>query len=373
MTKESVAQRRLAVFLPSMEAGGAEGVMTAVMNGLVAKGVSIDLYLARATGVHLGRLDHAIRIHDLNAGSVMRSMPRLAIALRRTRPDTLMSAMSHANVVAWFASRLSGRNKPRLVLSERMSLEARENFYTSLSERIIKALMPRMFAQADAIIVPSASMIPAFADHCRIDASHFRAIPNPISNDGEKKGSGHWPLGQQLRRQGRQIVLSVGRLSAVKDYPTLIRAFAALPQTQSAHLVILGEGEEREALTSLASNLNIADRFSLPGYCDNPLAAMAECDVYVLSSRFEGLPNALLQALSVGAAIVSTDCPTGPRDLLDGGRLGTLVPVGSVSDMTRAISKALTADVARSPVDLSAYSLDSIVGNYAATLFPRQG
>lgn len=373
MTSPATAPHRLAVFLPSLEGGGAEGVMTAIMNGLAARGVCIELYLAKASGIHLARLDSQIRIHDLKAGSVLRAIPGLARALQRSQPDTLFSAMSHANVAAWIAARLAGQFRPRLVLSERMSLQAREKFYNSLSEKTIKALMPSMIAQADAVIVPAASMIPAYMHHCRVDVTKFRAIPNPIPVVRDRSTIGGWPLGERLRREGRRIVLSVGRLSAVKDYPTLIRAFAALPQVHNAQLVILGEGEERPALTSLIGELGLGERVSLPGYCVDPIAAMAGCDVYVLSSRFEGLPNALLEALSVAATVISTDCPTGPRELLDGGRLGTLVPVGSVTAMARAIDDALSNRTVRAPADLSGYSLDKIVEEYVATLFPQQG
>ena len=373
MTSPSTAPHRLAVFLPSLEGGGAEGVLTAILNGLAARAVCIELYLAKASGIHLERLDRQIRIHDLKAGSVMRAIPRLTLALQRSRPDTLLSAMSHANVAAWIATRLAGQFRPRLVLSERMSLQAREKFYNSLPERTIRALMPRMIAQADAVIVPVASMIPAFMAHCRVDLTKFRAIPNPIPNVRDQSTIRRWPLGERFRSAGHRIVLAVGRLSAVKDYPTLIRAFAALPQVHDAQLVILGEGEERPALTSLIGELGVGERVSLPGYCVDPIAAMADCDVYVLSSRFEGLPNALLEALSVGATVVSTDCPTGPRELLDGGRLGTLVPVGSVTAMTRALDDALSNKTVRAPADLSGYSLDRIVEEYAATLFPQEG
>jgi glycosyltransferase involved in cell wall biosynthesis len=360
---------RLAVFLPSLEGGGAEGVMTAVMNGLAQKGVSIDLYLATASGVYLSQMDSRIRIHDLKSASVLRALVPLAAELRRTKPDTLLSAMSHANIVAWLASRISGIGRPRLVLSERMSLEARASFYASLPERVIKALMPRMFSRADAVIVPTASMIPSFVEHSGVNASRFRVIPNPIS--GSVNSNGEWELGKQLRARGKRIILAVGRLTAVKDYPTLIRAFAGLTPAHHAHLVILGEGSEREALLSLANDLDVAEQVSLPGYSHDPISAMAECDVYVLSSQFEGLPNALLQALSVGARVVSTDCPTGPRELLKDGLLGTLVPVGSVPDMTLAIEKALADDSDRRVAQLTAYSLDHVVNEYEATLFPH--
>lgn len=369
-TASSVDFRRLAVFLPSMESGGAERVMTVVMNGLSARGIAINLFLARATGPNLELLDPAITVTDLGANSVLRAVPRLASALRRYAPDTLLSAMTHANIAACIAA-ASARQRLRLVISERMSLEARDAFYVSRAERVVKAAMPYAFRRADAVVVPAAAMVPALQRHTGLPPSRFTVIPNPILPGGLADGdSGSWPLGEALQRRGRRIVLAVGRLSAVKDYPTLIEAFARLDSTLGAHLVILGEGEDRGKLSALVERLGLSDQVSLPGHCATPLRAMKSSSVYVLCSRFEGLPNVLLQALSVGARVVSTDCPTGPRELLDDGRLGALVPVGDVDAMCRALADALTATAHPPRLDPARFALDKIVETYSSTLFP---
>jgi glycosyltransferase involved in cell wall biosynthesis len=137
------------------------------------------------------------------------------------------------------------------------------------------------------------------------------------------------------------VILGVGRLTPQKDFASLIRAFAKLRATRPCRLVILGEGELRNALTELATSLGVADDFALPGFVTNPYAYMAKAGLFVLSSAFEGSPNVLIEALGVGAPLVATDCPYGPREILEGGRHGPLVPVGDVDALTAAMKETL--------------------------------
>lgn len=364
-------ERRLAVFLPSLEAGGAEQVMTAIMNGIVERVDSVELLVANKSGPNLALLDSRVVITDLGAKSVTRALPALIRHLHAERHDTLLSAMSHANIVACAAAATRPRRALRLVVSERMSLEARDRFYSSGSERIVRAAMPLLFRRADAIVVPARGMIPALLRHTGLPADRFQVIPNPVaSTDVKERLRADWPLGERLIADGRQIVLAVGRLTAVKDYSTLLRSFASLDPGFNAALVILGEGEERANLEVLAAELRVAERVFLPGHIDDPLPAMARANVFVLSSRFEGLPNVLLQALLAGAPVVATDCPTGPREILQDGSYGQLVPVGNEAMLTQAISETLASRPATIDFDASRYSLDTIVEQYLSVLFP---
>jgi glycosyltransferase involved in cell wall biosynthesis len=141
--------------------------------------------------------------------------------------------------------------------------------------------------------------------------------------------------------------LSVGRLSKEKDYATLLRAFADLQLHPDARLIILGEGSLRDALEELVSTLRLGSRVSMPGFVSNPYAYMARAQLFVLSSQFEGLPGVLIEALACGCQVVSTDCPSGPREILRGGELGRLVPVGDVEALRRAIDEALRSTAMR--------------------------
>jgi glycosyltransferase involved in cell wall biosynthesis len=164
-------------------------------------------------------------------------------------------------------------------------------------------------------------------------------------------------------------VLSVGRLSKQKDFGTLLRAFARVREDRPARLVILGDGPERSMLESLISELGLDEVAALPGWVANPYPWMAHAGVYVLSSRWEGLPSVLIEALYCGVPIVATDCLSGPREILEGGEHGLLVAVGDVDALARGIESALAGDV---PPPAAAswrpYEQESVVRSYLDVL-----
>jgi glycosyltransferase involved in cell wall biosynthesis len=166
------------------------------------------------------------------------------------------------------------------------------------------------------------------------------------------------------------VIVAVGRLAAQKDFATLLRAFARLRAQQPARLLILGEGRERPQLEALARELGIADAVAMPGYAENPFAALARADLYVMSSRYEGLPGALIQALACGCRIVSTDCPSGPAEILDHSRYGRLVPVGDEKALAGAMQEALAAphDAQRQRERAALFSVPRAVDAYLELL-----
>jgi glycosyltransferase involved in cell wall biosynthesis len=364
----------IAVFIPSLAVGGAEGVILALVNGFAQAGLEVTLLLARAAGPLIDRLDPAVEVQEMGGAGVMRAIPHLARFLRKRRPDALLSAMTHANIAAALARVLSRRRDVRLVLAERMSLAARDTFYASGGERIVRALMPLLYRVADLIVVPTEQMLAPLAAHTRLPVSRFRVIGNPVVDARfAARASEDWPLGASLVVDGSKVVLAVGRLTAVKDFPLLIRAFAGIASRRDAHLVILGEGEERRALAKLEEEQGLAAKVHLPGYDTNPLAAMKAADVFVLSSRYEGLPNVLIQALACGTRAVSTDCATGPSDILENGRWGLLVPVGDIVAMQGAIEHALDApewfDLSERP---NSFTVENAVNGFLDALLPAK-
>jgi len=136
-------------------------------------------------------------------------------------------------------------------------------------------------------------------------------------------------------------VLGVGELCERKDFATLIEAFSRLRQTVPSRLIILGEGRKRKELESLVERLNLQEAVDFPGFHANPYAFMSRASLFVLSSRCEGAPVVLMEALACGVPVVSTDCPSGPGEILQRGRLGPLVPVGNVSELADAMHGTL--------------------------------
>jgi glycosyltransferase involved in cell wall biosynthesis len=176
------------------------------------------------------------------------------------------------------------------------------------------------------------------------------------------------------------VVLGVGRLARQKDFPTLLQAFARLRSERPVRLMILGQANnqrttvERQAeLRALAGKLGVADEVALPGFVHNPYAYMAHAAVFVLSSRFEGLPTVLIEALACGLPVVSTDCPNGPAEILENGKYGALVPVGDAFALAKAISATLDAPPDRGQLRTRAlvFTVDQAVEKYEKVLFPN--
>lgn len=332
--------KKLSIYLPSLRGGGAERVMVTLANGFAARGHKVDLVLARAKGPYLVDVDQAVRVVDLNTGGVFKSLPGLVRYLRRERPDAMLSAMSHANVIALTARWLAGV-PTRLVVSERASLEGVSKYYNSPRDRLIRQLMRWTYPCADGVTVVARAMIDDIAGELGVERSRIHAIYNPVVTPAIAQAANEVPGHPWFADGGPPVILGVGRLSAEKGFPALIKAFALLRQQRPARLLILGEGNDRLLLENLVQELGLMADIALPGFDPNPYAYMRLADLFVLSSRFEGLPGALIQAMACGTPVVSTDCPTGPAEILENGCWGRLVPVGDIAALTRAMVETM--------------------------------
>jgi len=327
----------IAIYLPSLRGGGAERVMAMLANGLARRGHRVDLVLVRAEGPFLAELDAQVRVIDLECRRVIHSLPALVGYLRRDRPEAMLSALNHANIVA-IAARGLARHPPRLVVSERNSLTS---LGTGAKGRLFRALMRGFYPAADHVTTVTEAgrqeMIAAFA------LPAVTPIPNPVPLSDIRALAARRPDHPWAQPGATPFLLAVGRLEPQKDHATLLRAFALLRASRNIRLVILGEGSLRPVLERQIRDLGLEGAVALPGFQVNPYGWMAACAAYVLSSRFEGFPNSLIQALACGARVVSTDCPTGPREILDHGRWGHLVPVGDAPALCAAMRAALSA------------------------------
>lgn len=331
---------RVALFLPTLRGGGAERVMVNLAHGFSQRGVHVDVVLAEADGVFLSRVPPGAQVFDLGVKSVYRAVPGLARYLRRRRPDALLSALTHANLVA-VLGRLIAHVPVRtcVAVHSTLSVEVRET--PGLKGRVIPGLASLLYRRADRVIAVSEGVADDLARCASLPREKIKVIYNPVVTP-DLLARAEEPLDHPWFSDGEPpVVLSVGRLTAAKDHATLIRAFALVRRERVARLVILGEGNERRHLEALAGELGLGDDVALPGFVENPYTYMRRARVFVLSSRWEGLPTVLVEALAVGTPVVSTDCPSGPREILEGGRWGRLVPVGDVDALATAILVSL--------------------------------
>ncbi len=249
--------------------------------------------------------------------------------------------------MAVWAARLAGL-PVRVLVSERNPPSIALGGSRRWRRRYLPGLMARTYPLADAVVAVSQGVAADLSAITGLPLNRIVTIYNPVVGD-EIAALARAPAPHSWFAPGQPpVVLAAGRIADQKDYPTLIRAFADLRARRLARLVILGEannqskaGDQRAVLLDLARELGVAPDVGLLGYVANPYAYMARATVFVLSSKFEGFGNALVEAMACGCAVVSTDCPGGPREILDAGRYGDLVPVGDSAAMAAAIERAI--------------------------------
>jgi glycosyltransferase involved in cell wall biosynthesis len=204
----------------------------------------------------------------------------------------------------------------------------------------------RTYPRIDHIVAVSAGVAEDTVRIARLPRERISVIRNPvITPDLERLAAEPCPH-PWLAPGQPPVILGAGRLQRQKDFPTLIRAFARLQRGRDCRLAILGEGGSRPKLEALIGQLGLSDRVALLGFQDNPYPYLARARLFVLSSAWEGSPNVLTEAMALGTPVVSTDCPSGPFELLDGGRFGPLVPVGDVEALAAAMQRTLEQGLA---------------------------
>ncbi|MGH7509228.1 MAG: glycosyltransferase [Gemmatimonadales bacterium] len=358
------APRPIAFFLPSLCGGGAERVIVNLAHGITERGFPVDLVVAAAEGPLLEQLQPAVRLVDLRAGRALRSLGPLTGYLRRERPRVLISSMSHANVVALWAAKLARRGTPVLAtVHNTMSQSTGEQ--GPIARRLWPHLLRAFYPQASFVVAVSQGAAEDLARTSGLPLDRVRVVYNPVITPAIVALARQVPHHPWFAPGAPPVILGAGRLTRQKDFPTLIRAFAEVRRHRAVRLIILGEGDERPALERLVGQLGVADDVALPGFQENAMGFMGGSALFVLSSAWEGLPTVLIEALAAGTQVVSTDCPSGPREILQGGKLGALVPVGNVAALAAAIRDALDRPPDPVPLDaLTPFTRDAAVDHY---------
>lgn len=329
------SKKRLALFLPGLYEGGTERVMLNLAKGFSARGYAVDLVLARAEGPYMPQIPDGVRTIDLKSPRVLESLPALIRYLRRERPIAMVSAM-FANLIALWARRLSGIPH-RLVITEHNTLASVIRYQADLRWRIYPTLAGWFYPWADAIVAVSNAVKEDLARTAKIPRERMDVVYNPIVND-DLQAKGKAPLDHPWFQEGEPpVIVSIGRLANQKAFDILLRAFPLVTKDTPARLLIFGEGENRPALEEQIRQLGLEKDVRLMGFVANPYPYLTHASVFVLPSRWEGLPTVLVEALYLGAPIVATDCPGGSREILQNGKLGRLVPVENPPALAEAI------------------------------------
>jgi glycosyltransferase involved in cell wall biosynthesis len=343
----SIAERtvtapgRLAFLLPHMTGGGAERVALRLIEDFVAHGHSVDLLLMAEWGELLPLLPPAVRVVDLKAPRIRDVIRPLYHYLRAERPEGLQAFMWPLTVAAVVAHRLA-RSKTRLVLSEHITLSRQYGHFGRVRRALLRQSIHFAYPRADARVAVSVQAADDLAAVGGLAPDGITVIYNPV----DRPAAAGWDaVATQAARaawgDAEARIITVGKLKAQKNQALLIEAFALLRRTRQARLVILGEGELRGELEALVAARGLVGDVVLPGFFTDPWPFYDSARVFALSSDYEGYGNVLIEAMRAELSVVSTDCPSGPREILEGGTFGKLVPCGDPTALARALADAL--------------------------------
>ncbi len=354
-------ERRIALLIPNLACGGAERVMLTLAKGFLQRGYQVDLLLLRAEGELMDSVPEKVKVVAFGKRKPRQIIFPLVSWLRAHRPAVLLSSLSQLAWVASIACRLS-RTATRCVCREENTLSKVLDTVNPL-QAWLRLWLLRHCCAGRPFICPSLQAAEDLAQNLGASVPQIRMIPNPVIDSDfilrVRDEVGHpW-----FASGNHKVILAVGRLHRQKGFDSLLDAFAQVwVRRKDARLLILGEGDERSALEQQRHRLGLDGVVEMPGYVANPLPYMAKADVFVLSSRWEGLGNVLIEALACGTRVVATDCPSGPREILEHGRYGRLVPPGDPTTLANALVTALDAKTPQvSPEWMERYREDQVV------------
>lgn len=357
----------VAILLPDLRPGGAERLHITLAAAWARQGIAVEFVLLRRVGELLAQLPSGSKVVDLKASRVRSAWRPLVRYLRESPPDALLAAMWPLTVLAPFAAKRAGF-RGCVVVSEHAPQSLSYVARGRLHNAVMAATMRAGYWMADARVGVSSGVADDMATVSGMNRAAFHVIHNPAAS-GQVAASYERP--QAIAGLQGPVILAVGTLKMVKRQDLLIRAFAQLPRSD-ATLYILGEGSERKRLEALIDELDLDGRVFLPGYQSDPAPWYAHAELFVLASDHEGFGNVIVEALEHGVPVVSTDCPSGPREILEEGKYGTLVPVGNVAELVNAMEDALSMEHDHQALRRRAqqFSVDKAANAYLDLLLP---
>lgn len=334
-------------------------------SNFIRMGFSVDFILGKATGELFSSIPKECRIFDLSADRLISILRPFIRYLRTEQPDAVLAAMWPTTAIAILAVKLS-RSRARIVISDHNTLSLAQ----PKKKPMMRATLLSLYPLADARVAVSQGIVCDLRSLSGLKNLEFSVIYNPAAVNSDcatpVDSIDLWSEFSGAR------ILSVGNLKPQKNHEMLIRAFASVSHTRDCTLIILGEGELRGHLESLVNNLGLKGKVILPGFSRTPHRYYKGADLFAFSSNYEGFGNVIVEALSFGLPVVSTDCPSGPSEILDGGKFGELVPCGNIEEFAAAITRALDKkhDEATLRARANQFSPEAAADAYLKLLFP---
>ena len=361
--------RNVSFFLASLRGGGAERVMLTIINELALRGIKVTLILLRAEGPYLSEIHKSVTVVNIGRKRAILGLPFMISFLRKNKPDVIISALPHINMVTCWAQRIS-QTKSKIIITEHNTLSRSVKYAVTIRGRWLPFFMKLSYPLANTIVAVSNGVADDLSNMLKLSRADIKVIYNPVVSDFLIKNSQKQIYHAWLESEKTPVILGVGRLTEAKNFASLIKAFSILVEIIPAKLIILGEGKQRDHLENMIKQLNLNDKVDLPGFIENPYPYMKKCELFVLSSIWEGLPTVLIEALSLGTKVVSTDCHSGPREILENGKWGTLVPINNVNSLAKAMCESIQKNP--NPVDSEAwqkYTVRNVISRYHKLIF----
>lgn len=331
--------KKISIFIPNLSGGGAERAMITIANGLGNK-YTVDLVVSNASGSYRDEINDSVKVVDLKSKSLRWSFFKLISYINSEKPDTIISALASANIICSIA-RVFTKRRFKLILSERAAVIAALKDNPRWQARIMPLLIRITYPHADFIVCVAKDIAKELKEVFGLKSEKLKVIYNAVVTEKLIENSMQEFDNPYFNHSKIPMILGVGRLTSQKNFASLIHAFSTIRKKQKSKLVILGEGPLLNDLKNLSKELNIHKDVYFPGFVKNPFVWMKHAKVFVLSSAYEGLPNALIQAMACGTQVVSTNCPTGPSEILEDGKWGFLCPVDDNHSLAQGISNIL--------------------------------
>jgi glycosyltransferase involved in cell wall biosynthesis len=363
--------KKIVLFIADFGTGGAERVFANLAGSLSERGCEVILLSGVfAERAYLDAIPPSVRVLELGIRHMKYAIPAMIRFLRRERPAVLISALDQCNLVAVLAAKMAMTGTPVVATIHQtisQSLKARKQLWP----RIVTHAMLKCLRMADKIVAVSRGTADDFSRMASIARDRIDVVYNPVLGPALYRAADE-PLEHPWFQPGEPpVILGMGRMTAQKDFPNLIRAFSSVRKRHDARLMILGEGGERPMLEQLVRSLDLCEHVALPGIVRNPYPYLKRSALFALSSAWEALPTVLIEALACGCKVVSTDCPSGPREILQDGRFGSLVPVRNKAALAEAILAGLSGECYYhvSQTDLEPFTMESATNAYLQLLF----
>ncbi len=363
--------KKISLFLPDLRGGGAEKVAVNLANEMVRRGFDIDVVLIKSQGELLVDLDPLIDIIDLDSERIRSAVKPYISYLQNSKPDVILASMWPLTSIAIIANRLA-KSQSTVIVSEHTTW-SRSQIVKKLGRRwMTRLIMSLTFPFADGIITVSKGVASDLARFSFTKRQLISVIYNPVVDERKLECcdsfiNHQWP-------KAKYHILSVGTLKPVKDFATLLKAFALARKKVDVSLIILGEGELKAELLALSDKLGISSHVLFPGFVRNTIPYYQFADLFVLSSLAEGFGNVIVESMASGTPVVATDCQSGPREILNDGEYGKLVPVSDVDALANAIVNSIKEihDLEALKQRASDFTIDKITSQYLKVMLSEK-